>query len=377
MQEREIRNESPAKKLHEEILAMWRCTDKRCQNNNTPEAYCWIDNASSHIFFTTKWAKVWASTVLRDDTGRITKQTPPVTLISDMRAYTKKQLKSNKQEQQKEQQTGTPFPFGSYPQATPPYNQYNAFGGAFQQPAPVPYLPYGRPFASPIQLPPTLPYTLQNVRTSELQKELEERAQELSGLQSRSMTTPIRASRTSRPSATPGRQVDLRSSPVEGDLADFIEWIKKRRPRNETADYDDAYNKLMDEGLTTDLIQEWKSNRDPWVALDIKYGISIHLARGVSRWGRERDASTLYNSYTPRLPERPSPRRPRPSARPSHAPPNRSSAPARSVRGNSLILASIERGNGAGGEGFDDNDNAYKNQQISSPKSDQLEYLDT
>lgn len=100
--------------------------------------------------------------------------------MADMRLYTKQKLRQKGKGQPEEQQTVSPIRCGSHPQAAPPYNQYYLFGGADQQRAPRPYLPlYGGGFAPPIKLPPTLPPPLQNIRTSELQRELEERAQEL------------------------------------------------------------------------------------------------------------------------------------------------------------------------------------------------------
>lgn len=188
---------------------------------------------------------------------------------------------------------------------------------------------------------PPLPY----LSTTALQRELDERYE--------ARLPPRRYSSTpSRPSATPATPARelIRSSPVEGDLVDYIEWLKRRKPLY-LDDLDDALNKLLDGGFSTELIQDWKGHDDEnWKTLHIKPGIGAQIARYISQWGRERQGIIPSARVSIALPTRTSPRRLRVSSRhpvgaskpPRNRSPIRPSVPYKS----GTVLTSVERESG-------------------------------
>jgi hypothetical protein len=90
---------------------------------------------------------------------------------------------------------------------------------------------------------------------------------------------------------TPGLLSYRNSSPVEGELAEFIGWLCARHPEFTEA-YKKALDTLMEEGYTTDIIQAWKNDEHEaqWRKLGIKPGIGRRLARNISKWGHEKQA---------------------------------------------------------------------------------------
>jgi hypothetical protein len=117
------------------------------------------------------------------------------------------------------------------------------------------------------------------MRTSDLIQELQARG--AAGITTR------RPRSTSR--SAPGLPPHRDSSPVEGELAEFIGWLGARHPEFTDA-YQKALDTLIDEGYTTDIIQAWKNDEheEQWRKLGVKPGIGRQLARNISKWGRER-----------------------------------------------------------------------------------------
>ncbi len=157
---------------------------------------------------------------------------------------------------------------------------------------------YGPGYSSP-QLPPHM--QLQNIRTSQMEQELDTRK-----LFERAKMNQRGVSYTPLPSRN--------SSPVEGNLADYVNWIKKMRPEY-AADFRIAKNVLMGVGYTTEVIQLWKDDTTKWKELlPNEVGIGLQLSRNVGKWGRSighESGSRLISN----LPQRFSPRKPISEAR--------------------------------------------------------------
>jgi len=114
---------------------------------------------------------------------------------------------------------------------------------------------------------------------------------------------------STRPSATLAPVAARGSSPVEGSLPEFIEWMKELKPEY-TKDFDNARDVLIDRGYTTDIIQQWKGDDDKWgKLLPGKTGIGLQLARHVGKWGRISEQSSASHRKQSVLSLRPSPRK--------------------------------------------------------------------
>ena len=126
-----------------------------------------------------------------------------------------------------------------------------------------------------------------------------------------------RAPASVRASITPCPRNNIPSSPVAGDTAgnidEFINWIKERRP-SFAHGFEDTRRALLDQGISLDLVQSTKSPNE-WKAYGIAPGLGIQLATYVKSWERSRNINnsstrrvdTLSLSRRSRLPIRPSP----------------------------------------------------------------------
>ena len=153
----------------------------------------------------------------------------------------------------------------------------------------APYLPWGLPPAGHPSPYYTSPYIsqitpsstlLQHTRTSQLVAELA----------SRNALNHSRSVSRSVSRAPFGPDPTRYSSPVEGDMEEYIEWQKKRSGPRDQIPLEDAKNSLLDKLYSKDVIQGWKGdeNEEKWEKLDIPAGLGRRLARDVGKWGREK-----------------------------------------------------------------------------------------
>lgn len=152
---------------------------------------------------------------------------------------------------------------------------------------------------------PMGPPPLSTIRTHQLEAELDSRRVLERRLEQRESLSHPRSSRsTTRGFATspPNRG----SSPVDGDIADFIEWTKPRLHPRENMNLEDAKRKLLDKSYTTRHVQEWQGEayEHKWEKLEIKPGIGRELARHVGQFGREkRQNQAITTTSSRRLPK--------------------------------------------------------------------------
>ncbi|MCJ1279583.1 hypothetical protein MMC21_007407, partial [Puttea exsequens] len=75
------------------------------------------------------------------------------------------------------------------------------------------------------------------------------------------------------------------SSPIEGDIEEYIEWQKRRSSPRDQIPLEEAKNNLLDKLYSTDIIQGWKGdeNEEKWEKLGIPAGLGRRLARDVDR----------------------------------------------------------------------------------------------
>ena len=219
---------------------------------------------------------MWAAAILRDNTGRMSDDEPPASLLIELQQTQKKETRKEK----RRHTTETTIQPITTPSITTP--AYPAMGGQLGQPPPL--YPYGYSFQPGFQPLISGPQSLRDTRTSDLIKELRSRDVD----PTETTTRPPRSISRSV-TATPGLSSYRNSSPVEGELADFVGWLSKKHPEYTEA-YEEAKDELMDQGYTTDIIQAWKNDEheEQWRKLGIKPGIGRQLARNVSKWGRER-----------------------------------------------------------------------------------------
>ena len=329
-------------KQHDDLLTMWHCEQKMCFNyEGSGSGYCYIDNGE-HLKMEPGQVKIWAHNILKDQTNRITESKPPVSLLSDFRQASRK----HKKQAEKEKDKGTPF------SGPPPQYIYPPGAGGYVQPPILtlqsPYL--GQPMKD-----------IRDMRTSELERELEIRNDANYGRQYREISTrePSRLSSVSAKysvpprrskTATPYRELPLRSSPVpptaNGDLEQFIQFMKEISPSN-PVDFEEAYKTLNDQGFQDlSTFQYWKDDTTQWTGIGIKPGIGIQMAKNLSRFYRERGTALSYGR------EQPTTRR--------NTTTLRISPPAGSKRTKELrILPSIED---EGGVGYDDD--VRRNRQL-------------
>ena len=251
----------------QDIFNRWSCTKHECSNKSK---YCWVNDEGRHYRVTPEDARVWWGSIKNDPSKRLSKEVPPQSMIKTW-DDTRKLAERRKKREQKDEA----IPFG--PALSAGYTGWGpstpAYGGCG----------YGLPTAPPMAPPP-----LQSIRTSQLEAELNTRGS--LQLRERSSTRQISRSATRDIGASP----PLRdSSPVDGDIAEYIDWIKPKLHPSTEYDLDDAMNKLLDEQHTTRDVQGWKCDEFEyrWEKLQIKPGIGRSLARMVGQFGREREQS--------------------------------------------------------------------------------------
>ena len=282
LHKREIAHEAtPREQSVEELLKTWICTDKACINK--PNEYCYIHNGL-HLPLTGGLASLWHAKVVRDPTGRLDHTTPPDAVCTIMKRARDNNMKARRREQSStSSHTPTPSPAPStappaaYSPHLPPH--YGGYPPQYQAPQPPAYgYSYG-------QVPP--PPQLRDVRTHELQEELDKRelirARQLSG-EPRQLSSELRRSFSRTPATTPGpsRHADLlRSSPVEGDIPEFVMWMQGKKP-SQARDIQAVGQQLMDYGYTTDQFQGWKDDDKKWLELKMKPDIGTMMARMLS-----------------------------------------------------------------------------------------------
>ena len=165
----------------------WKCKVLSCQQKTPKDPYCWINPKNdSHITITPDDLKLWAVVMLKDSSHRITIDECPPSIRTTL-------ILKQKQAQKDAQKA---------PQRAP-------FGGQ-QQPQSV---------------------------TPTLLSERELMQQYANFLRDKQTIDEYHGRQYGRPSFQPGYQadyqpeIDLRSSPVEGDLGEYIDWLKGHRQR--------------------------------------------------------------------------------------------------------------------------------------------------
>ena len=268
---------SPGEAEFEALLAKWACNSHICPNKGF---YCYVDKVDGkHLKLDAMTAKQWNTLISSDPSGRLSDNEPP----DQIRRKLQKMYENERKNEKKQASKGLPF------SGMPPPAWAASTG-------PLTYSPYQLPYQLgpyPLPPPPPLPITssptthLSSIRTSALKAELANRGVEGTERQSRSRSSSTRRRSRSSTSYTP--YPEQRSSPVEANLDEYIKWMKKRN-KTFAADYEKAYEILLDQGYTTDTIQPWKTE-EKWKELGIKAGIGLQLAGNISKWGRERAVS--------------------------------------------------------------------------------------
>ncbi len=220
LEARDLSNsENPDEAGKEALREKWECKDTRCSNH---PYYCWVDEGTHWPLNLTE-INMWWAAINRGPAGRVTDERPPVSMTTAWMANRKKKELADKR---RERATATPFG------GPPPTGCHRGYGGhgCGHGHSCSPQLP---------QLPPQI--QLQNFPTHQMKQELLNREH-----LERAQLTPRGFSETPVP---PPRN----SSPVEGLMTDFINWMKRKRPEY-AADFDEAKHTLMDMGYTTEVI---------------------------------------------------------------------------------------------------------------------------
>ena len=262
-----LNSEEPWRQKQREIHNRWACKSSICSNTGH---YCYL-HKGEHIPFLPRQSKMWAVAILRDTTGRMSNDEPPASLLIELQQTQKKEARKEK----RRHTTKTP----TQPITTP---TYPTIGGQFGQPPPL--YPYGYGFQPLI----SGPQSLRDTRTSDLIKEL--RSRDVDPFET---TTRPPHSISRSVTAISGLSSYRNSSPVEGELAEFVGWLSKKHPEY-IIGYEEAKDELMDQGYTIDIIQAWKNDEheEQWRKLGIRPGIGRQFARNVGKWGRERQVQT-------------------------------------------------------------------------------------
>jgi hypothetical protein len=79
----------------------------------------------------------------------------------------------------------------------------------------------------------------------------------------------------------------MRSSPVEGDLEVYLDWLNTQLSNRESEALERARNILLDKYYGTEDVQQWKDCDERWERMGIPPGIGRKIATYVSRWRRQ------------------------------------------------------------------------------------------
>lgn len=280
LQRQAAHESSPSEAAFEALLAKWACHSHICPNKGF---YCYINKIDGkHFKLDTPTAKQWQTLISTDPSGRLSDNEPP----DQIRRRLQKMYDTEQRIAKKEASKG--LPFGGMP---PP--AWPASASTYLYQPPYQLSPYSLPLPPPPAPTPHSISELSSIRTSRLEAELASR-----GIDRRERYSSSSRSRSrSRLSTSYTPHPEQRSSPVEANLDEYIKWMKERN-KIFAADFEVAFEILLDQGYTTETIQQWKTE-DKWKELGIKPGIGLQLATNISKWGRERSIS---QPHQPRIP---------------------------------------------------------------------------
>ncbi|KAL8738313.1 MAG: hypothetical protein Q9190_008020 [Brigantiaea leucoxantha] len=253
------------KELADNLAQRLECKEIHCKSGGR---WCYVDSHKAHHKVESLQIRQWA--IIEDSHSGVYNEENPPSWIKTALLRTKRSKKSNTLAEQPHPPPPPPYPYQlSYPPFMQPYPAFSQW----HQPA-----------------QPSLP-TISNASEQELQKELAKR-------QRRQKHRKTRAEPIEEP----------RSSPVKGDLEEYIEFLKATRPAH-IHHLDDAFIKLSDAAITTEQIQSFKSNdkRAILQELGIPVGIALSLIDNVSRWGKQKSAikRDVYSYSEPFVPSTP------------------------------------------------------------------------
>ena len=249
--------EDPASGRRRELTSRWVCTSKKCTLDSS---WCWVNDDGKHFPLDNKDIMHWSGLIERDRSGRVTKEEPPISIKTDIM---KKWCKASKQEKKQLQQAQM-APFAG-PSAVPT-------PAAVAAPAQAPII---------IQYPPQQASStpgLSSVRTGSIPNELRHRGlavddiiRERSGSRSLAARTSARppatkSARTPAPSLPPARQ----SSPVQGDLDEYVEWLAPQLKERDREALQRARDTLVEKYYGTEDVQPWKDCDERWERISLR-----------------------------------------------------------------------------------------------------------
>lgn len=164
-----------------------------------------------------------------------------------------RQKKEKKKKEKKIALSGTTNPFGDNESSTALHSTPMYPSG--YPPIPSLYLPPYHLYYP--QLPPQPQSDLMALFTYKEKKQIEQEKREEQ--QQRPNTSKVMSGYTFTAFASGLRAMELRSSPVQEDLEDYIQWHIWRQPWKLTTFYD-AFEKLDTAGYDVQTIQTWKGN---------------------------------------------------------------------------------------------------------------------
>ena len=213
----------------QEILERWECHKRTCDNNGQ---YCWVNEKGMHYPLSADDATLWWGSIKLNVSKQLDKEKPPATMRKRWEEARIKGERKKRRQQKDEAISFGPPPSASYP-------------GWGQPPA---------TYVLPPPVQPMVPPPLSSIRTSQLEAELQVR-KTLKRRESVFYRQPSR-SRSSTIFATSPPHSG--SSPFDGDVAEYIEWIKPKLHPRDKDNLKDAKNKLLDQDYTTRDVQGWK-----------------------------------------------------------------------------------------------------------------------
>jgi hypothetical protein len=251
----------------EALATKWTCTSGSCENASK---ICWYDSSdpSKHYPLNSSQILTWRAMVEKDTSGRLTIDTPPESIRSQLEKASKSAQKKKK-------------------------------GEASHQAANT-----ATSILTPASRAENIHVHVYNHSSSNNSKEVEDwdiqrLRDELKLREDRLKSTP-----SSRHSTTPYPQEALRSSPVAltraSQVEDYIEWLKLERPKFAHL-FDEALKVLLDEGMSLDILQKMKRLED-WTALGIAKGVGVQIAENIKAWERATSEHTSTLSATSRCP---------------------------------------------------------------------------